>query len=76
MVGPVEPTGPVAALDDQLGLPQDAEVLRDGRPGHIVESGSDLGGRKLVGPHQPEDLPPPRLSKGLERCVHALKCKL
>jgi len=58
-----------------LGLPQDAEVLRDGRPGHIVESGSDLGGRKLV-VHTSRRISRRALSKGLERCVHALKCKL
>jgi hypothetical protein len=27
VVGPVQPAGPVAALDDQLGFPQDTQVL-------------------------------------------------
>src|ERR1035437_3751296 len=31
LVGPVEPPCPVAALDDQFGLPQNAEMLGDGR---------------------------------------------
>ena len=59
VIGPIEATGSVAPFDDQLGLTEDTEVLGDGRPGDIVESGGDLGGRELLGPHQFEDLPPP-----------------
>ena len=43
MIGPIEPTGSDSAFDDQFGLAEDAEVLGDGRPGDIVESGGDLG---------------------------------
>jgi hypothetical protein len=71
VIGPVEATGSVPAFDDQLGLPKDAEVLGDGRPGDIVESGGDLGGRELLAPHQFEDLPAAGFGQGLECGVHA-----
>ena len=72
LVGPIEPARPVAALDDQFGLPQNAEVLGDGRPGDIVEPGRYLGRRKLVTPHQPEDLPPSGLGESFEGGVHGI----
>jgi hypothetical protein len=70
VIGPVEATGTVPALDDQLGLPEDAEVLGDGRPGDIIESGGDLRCRELIGPKQFEDLPAAGFGQGPERSVH------
>src|ERR1700691_832367 len=70
VVGPVEAAGAVSSFDDQLALTQDAKVLRDGRSGDVAEPGGDLGGRQLLGPHPPEDLPPPGLGQCLERGVH------
>ncbi len=70
LIGAVEPASPVTALDHQFGLPQNAEVLGDGRPGDIVEPGRDLGRRKLVTPYLSEDLAPPGLGEGFEGRIH------
>jgi hypothetical protein len=71
MIGPVETTGSVPALDDQLGLSEDAEVLGDGGSGDVVESGGNLGGREFLGPHQFDDLPSAGFGQGPECGVHA-----
>ena len=76
VVGPVQAAGAVSALDHQLRLAQDTEVLGDGRAGDIVEPGGDLGRRQLLGPHQPEDLPPPGFGQSLERGVHGSNISL
>lgn len=70
LVGPVEATDSIPAFDDQLGFPEDPEVLGDGRPGDIVELSSDLGGRQLIGPDQLEDLPAAGFGQGPECGVH------
>ena len=70
VVGPVEVPGAVAPVEDELRLTQDAQVLGDRRPGHVLEPGGDHGGGELVGPDDPEDLAAAGLGQGLEGGVH------
>ena len=43
--GSVQATGPFPPLDQQAGVAQHAQVLRDGRPGHVAELRRDGAGR-------------------------------
>lgn len=54
VIGSVEPSGALTPLLHQTGLLEDAEVLGDRRPGHVVEVVGDGGSRQLLRPHQPE----------------------
>ena len=69
----VEAPGAVASLGDEVGLLQHAEVLGDRRSGDVAELVGDVGGRELLGPHEPEDRPPPWLGERLEGRVHPEK---
>jgi hypothetical protein len=42
--GAVQATGPVPSLDQQTGVAQHPQVLRDGRPGHVAELRRDRPG--------------------------------
>src|SRR5687768_10410691 len=63
---PVQALCAVPSLAHEARLLQDAQVLRDGRPGHLEVAG-DLARSEFVRPHQAKDLPPARLGDGSDR---------
>src|SRR5919197_984063 len=67
--GPVEPPSPLPSLSHQARFLQYPKVLRYGRAGHLEVRG-DLARGQLRGPHQAEDLPPPRLGNGANGTLH------
>jgi hypothetical protein len=47
-IGPIEATGPITALDHQLCLSKDPQVLRDGRSRDLFEVRRNVGSRQFA----------------------------
>jgi hypothetical protein len=74
--GAVQATRAVAPLDQQTGITQDPQVLRDRRPGHVAELRRDRPGGQLAVAHEPEDLSAPGLDNSVQHCLHLTNCKV
>ena len=57
---------PLAPVSDEAGVPQDAQVLRDGRSAH-GKLGCELTHRPGAAAKELEDLPPRRIAERVER---------
>ena len=62
----VQSTGPVAPFGEQAGLTQDAQVLRNGRPGDLWEMSSDLTRRPFAVAYQAQDCLASGIGQGVE----------
>src|SRR6516164_912748 len=62
----VQSTGPVAPFGEQAGLTQDAQVLRNGRPGDVWEMSSDLTRRPFAVAYQAQDCLASGIGQGVE----------
>ena len=48
VVDSIEPAGAVAPFEHEVGIPQNAEMLRHSRAGDVIESSGDLGSGQLL----------------------------
>ena len=65
----VEPTRPLPALMQQIGVLEHAQVLRDGRPTDVEVRG-DLSGAQLIVGDKLEDAAAAAVGDGGQSCVH------
>src|SRR2546423_15370711 len=63
----VIPVGPLAPLDDQSGILEQAKALRDRRPAHLMDGCGNVAGGSLGIPDQAEDLAPSRIGDRAHR---------